>query len=56
MELEQLEFLEQQMEKLERETAQSLQGYSAVVERLAAVPGLGVAAFSRSSFAGCCPA
>jgi len=42
MELEQLEFLEQQMEKLERETAQSLQGYSAVVERPAAVSGLGV--------------
>lgn len=42
MEMEQLEFLEQQMDKLEREIAQSLQAHSAAVERLAAVPGLGV--------------
>ena len=42
MELEQLDFPEQQMDQLEREIAQLLQGHSAAVQRLAAVPGLGV--------------
>jgi transposase len=42
MEWEQLDFLEQQMEKLEGEIAQLLQGHSTAVQRLAAVPGLGV--------------
>jgi transposase len=42
MELEQLDFLEQQMDKLGQEIAQLLQAHSAAVQRLAAVPGLGV--------------
>jgi transposase len=42
MELEELKFLEEQMDKLERETAELLKGHAAAVERLAEVPGLGV--------------
>lgn len=42
MELEQLKFLEDQMEKLEKEITQVLQPHSAAVERLAELPGLGV--------------
>lgn len=42
MELELLRFLEQQMEQLDREIARLLAPHAAAVERLAAVPGLGV--------------
>ena len=42
MELNQLHFLEQQMEQLEREIAQALAKHTEAVERLAAVPGFGV--------------
>ena len=42
MELEELNFLEEEMDKLERETAELLQAHSAAVKRLAEVPGLGV--------------
>lgn len=42
MELEQLQFLEEQMDKLEREIAELLTAHSTAVERLAEVPGLGV--------------
>lgn len=43
LELEQLKFLEGQMDKLEQEIAESMQTYAAAVERLAEMPGLGVA-------------
>jgi transposase len=42
MELEQLNFLEDQMQKLETEIAQLLQSHSQALERLAELPGLGV--------------
>lgn len=42
MELQQLQFLEQQMAQLEREIAQLLEPYAGAVERLAEVPSLGV--------------
>jgi transposase len=42
MELAQLQFIERQMQQLEQEVAQLLQAHSAVIERLAEVPGLGV--------------
>jgi transposase len=42
MELQQLQFIEQQMAQLEREIAQLLEAHSEAVERLAEVPGLGV--------------
>jgi transposase len=42
MELEELKFLEQQMDQLEREIAELLKGHAAAVEQLAEVPGLGV--------------
>jgi transposase len=42
MELERLQFMEEQMAQLEREIAQVLHAHSDAVERLAEVPGLGV--------------
>ena len=42
MELEQLKFLEEQMDKLKGEIAELLAAHAAAVERLAEVPGLGV--------------
>jgi transposase len=42
MQLEQLDFIEQQMRRLEQEIAQLLKAHSAAIERLAEVPGLGV--------------
>jgi transposase len=42
MELRELKFLEAERNKLEREISALLQAYSAAVERLAEVPGLGV--------------
>jgi transposase len=40
-EIEELDFLEEQKEKLEREIAEVLQAHAAAVQRLAEVPGLG---------------
>jgi transposase len=42
MVLEQLQFLEQQISQLDQETASLLSQHQGAVERLAAVPGLGV--------------
>jgi transposase len=48
-EIEELDFLEEQKEKLEREIAEVLQAHAAAVQRLAEVPGLGPGRRSRSS-------
>lgn len=42
MELDEWQFLEKQMEQLERETVQLLQAHTGAVERLAEVPGMGM--------------